>query len=256
MVVTTLLIRWAAAAALLAPAAAEIRQETTGPDGMKYLVSRPAGWTAGKTYPVLLAIESANAEFEKTAALFEKERGTLPLLIVVPWTTTNGGRRYLDGIAGLYPDSTWRRVNAAGNCEFDDQGLLAVIAQVQKQHGGEDRVFLTGWEAGGHTVFAFAFRHPDRLRGVAPVSPNYAGRCEQFSAAASRATLPFHVFEAGRAELTQAGQPFYLQARKAVETAAAQGFHPDPVEVVKDADHTPLAGPVVRWVAGLLGVRH
>ena len=27
--------------------------------------------------------------------------------------------------------------------------------------------FLTGWEAGGHTVWALALRHPDRWRGVA-----------------------------------------------------------------------------------------
>lgn len=237
-------------------AAAEIRQETAGPEGMKYLVSRPEGWVAGGTYPVLVAIESANAEFEKTAALFVQERGHLPFLVVVPWTTTNGGRLYLDGIQDRYSASAWTRIRAAGHCEFDDQGLLAVLDQVRKLHGGEERVFLTGWEAGGHTVFAFAFRHPDRLRGVAPVSPNYAARCAQFSDAAARVSLPFHIFEAGAGEMSRPGGPLQVQARKAMEDAAAHGFRPDPVEVVTGAAHSPLAGSVVRWMAALAGMRN
>ncbi|HEY2012532.1 MAG TPA: hypothetical protein VGH38_03475, partial [Bryobacteraceae bacterium] len=49
---------------------------------MEYLLSLPQGWTAQKKWPVVVVIESANREFQKTATRFAEARKSLPFILV------------------------------------------------------------------------------------------------------------------------------------------------------------------------------
>ena len=81
--------------------------------------------------------------------------------------------------------------------------------------------YLTGWEAGGHTVWAQTLRRPESWLAVAPVTTNYQRRgltAETFSDAREPAALPIQVA---------------------------------PVRVVPGADHGPLEAPVMAWFDSL-----
>ena len=163
---------------------------------MKYHLSLPEGWTAGRPWPVVVLVPDASREFEANLAAFVKARGALPYILVAPHVVTSGGANYRLADTYRYSEADWKRVAADGDFRFDDEGIAAVLADVRRDFGGEERVFLTGWEAGGHTVWAYTFRHPERLRASAPVSTNYLGRWldeAAFSRDSSRATLPVKV---------------------------------------------------------------
>ena len=51
-----------------------------------------------------------------------------------------------------------------------------MVAEAARAYGAEDKYFLTGWEAGGHTVWAALLQHPEALRAAALSTPNYQGR--------------------------------------------------------------------------------
>jgi pimeloyl-ACP methyl ester carboxylesterase len=238
-------------ACLMAAAAAPRLELNTVPGGvMKYYVSLPEQWTAGKTWPVVVVIESANKEFEETAGLFVRARGTMPFIIVAPLAVTNGGARSLEAPSYRYSAPDWAAIERAGNCNFDLDGIAAAVADVRKRYGGEERYFLTGWEAGGHTVFALLFRRPEQFLAVAPVSPNYQGRClepAQFSAWPGRSSLPVCIFEAGASELSASGHSLYNQARAALKTAVDQGFGRVSIVTVPGEPHSPMPRQVLDY---------
>ena len=186
----------AAPAAVTAPPSG-ITLQTAAGYPMQYYVSLPHGWAKGKRWPVVVIIENATKEWQDITRVFADARGDRPFILVTPLILTNGGHDHRHMPVYHYPDSTWDRVDRVGTCAFDLDGVTAVMADVTRRYGGEDRCFLTGWEAGGHLVFATLFRHPERLRAVAPNAPNYIGRCMddvKFSVAKERSDLPIRVF--------------------------------------------------------------
>ena len=60
-------------------------------------------------------------------------------------------------------EKVWAAIEA-NRCGFDIDGIAAVSADVRKLYHGESRYFLTGWEAGGHTVWALLLGHPEEVR--------------------------------------------------------------------------------------------
>jgi dienelactone hydrolase len=248
-----------ATAASLAPevqAASEVRTATG--HAMQYAVSRPTGWTAGKRWPVLVVIPDAGRDFLGNLDAFVRARGDRPLLLVAPYVVTSGGTGYRAADSYHYSESDWAEVKRAGDFGFDDEGIAAVLADVRKRDGGEDRYFLTGWEAGGHTVWATLFRHPERLRGVVPVSTNYKGRwldAGAFSAAPDRADLPVRVLFVGAAaaESRLAYEAWLGQTKEAMEVARTHGFRNVSLSFVEKKPHGPLAEEVLDAVGSLMG---
>jgi hypothetical protein len=227
--------------------AQDLKTASTHP--MQYYLSLPDGWTAGKTWPVLVAIESANRDFPANAALFAQARGKLPFIVVVPFGVTGGGAGFRAVPTYRYTDAVWSRIDREGAFRFDEAGIAAVIADVHRLYGGEERYFLTGWEAGGHTVWAMLFQHPEKVRAVAPVSTNYQGRWmtpESFSTSPARTKLPVQVIQTSQSPL-----PFLGQQAAAVEAAQAHGFAN--VSVIKvDKPHGPMPEEVFRFFGQFL----
>lgn len=234
--------------ALIAATSAQELKTATG-HSMQYYLSLPDGWTAGKTWPVVVAVESANRDFRGNAEVFARARGKLPFIVVSPMVVTAGGAGFRAVPTYRYTDAGWSEIDRMGQFHFDETGIAAMIADVHRLYGGEERYFLTGWEAGGHTVWAMLFQHPENLRAVAPVSTNFQGRWltpESFSSSPARVQLPVMVLQAGSVPSPFLGQ----QTANAMAIAREHGYAKVSVTQV-DKPHGPLADEVLRWFASV-----
>jgi len=218
---------------------------------MRYHLALPSGWAPGRSWPVVVVIPDAYREFADNVQTFAEARGARPFIIVAPEVLTCGGERTRTIDHYSYTSAEWDSLLHGDDYAFDDAGIGAVLADVHAKWGGETKAFLTGWEAGGHTVWAQAFRHPERWKAVAPVTPNYQRRGvteATVSKAPERTKLPIRVFLCQRdsANVTKFAEP---QTQLAAADARAHGFAPVTREVVPDVDHGPLPEAVLAWFA-------
>jgi len=237
--------------ALLSTASAEEFRTASG-HPMQYYVSLPQGWTAGRKWPVVVVIESANRQFLETLGIFAKARGDKPLILVVPIVTTNGGANYRQAGTYRYSDAMWNRIEQ-DRCRFDIDGVAAVVADIQRLFGGEDGYFLTGWEAGGHTVWPMIFQHPETIRAAAPAVTNYAGRCMEpgFSTAAACADLPVTIFQVASGRDAAPGRFVYTQSQQARKIAEEHGYRNVSERIIEGKPHGPLADEVLAYFASV-----
>jgi poly(3-hydroxybutyrate) depolymerase len=215
---------------------------------MQYYLSLPREWTAGRKWPIVVVIESANRQFQETLGIFAKARGEMPFILVAPLVTTNGGASYRQAGTYRYSDAVWSQIER-DRCRFDTDGIAAVADDVRRLFGGEERYFLTGWEAGGHTVWSMIFQQPEALRAAAPAVTNYAGRCLEsgFSTAVSRGDLPVTVFQVASGRDMAPGRFVYLQSQQAMKIAGEHGYRNVSEKLITDKAHSPLADEVLAY---------
>ena len=255
---------WAVAAAsllfatlaLAAPGAITAHQATAHP--MRYHVSLPSGWSAKRTWPVVVVVPDAGRAFVPNLQAFIDARGDRPYILVAPEVLTCGGARTRTLDHYSYSQAVWDSLQGRDDFAFDDAGIAAVLADVRRRCQAEATAFLTGWEAGGHTVWALAFRHPERWRGVAPVATNYQRRgldSASFSAAPERKHLPIQVFreQTPTGDFVEAMKALDQQTATALDDARAHGYATRPVRMVPGAGHGPLATAVLAWCDSLRG---
>ena len=238
--------------ALLSPASAEEFRTASG-HPMQYYVSLPQGWTAGRKWPVVVVIESANRQFLETLGIFAKARGDKPFILVAPMVTTvNGGANYRQAGTYHYSDAVWNRIEQ-DRCRFDTDGIAAVVADIRKLFGGEDGYFLTGWEAGGHTVWPMIFQHPETIRAAAPAVTNYAGRRNGagFSTAAARGICLVTIFQVASGRDAVPGRFVYMQSQQARKIAEEHGYRNVSERIIEDKPHGPLADDVLAYFASM-----
>ena len=233
--------------------APELKTASTHP--IQYYVSLPDGWSAGKKWPVVVVIDSADRDFVQAATAFAQARQKQPFIIVTPLVVTNGGAGARSVPAYHYSDQVWDRIQSGGPFTFDMDGITAIMQDVAKQYGGEDKYFITGLEAAGHTVYGVVFNHPEVLRAAAIVCPNYAGRWideAHISSAAERSTLPVRNLIGTNDTLCAPGSPIYLQMQKAISVAEAHGYKNVSVMRIEGKGHERLAGDVLAYFASLI----
>ena len=223
---------------------------------MRYHLALPSGWNADLAWPVLVVIPDAARDFGANLARFVRVRGDRPYILVAPEVLSCGGARSRTPDRYSYARAEWDSLQGGDDIAFDDAGLEAVLADIHRRWRGEPKAFLTGWEAGGHTVWAQALRHPERWRGVAPVTPNYRRRgmdSASFSRAPERTSLPIQVIRCGAPTGEVAGALGFIdqQTALALRDARDHGFHPRSVRVIPDADHGPLPEAVLAWCDSL-----
>jgi dienelactone hydrolase len=241
--------------AVAAPATAdELRRETADGHPMQYYLSLPRGFEAKRTWPVVVVVEAAEKRFEENARRFVAARGDLPFIIVAPIVVTNGRSGQRDPAIYPYSTAVWDGIDKSGVCEFDLAGIDRVLDKVRREHHGDGRVFLTGFEAGTHLVWAYALLHPERLRAVAPVAGNYIGRCveeDKISTHPARRALPIRGFVgANDAQFGPSGA-VHAQWEAARKLALAHGFASIVETVVAGREHVPLPADVLAWFAEL-----
>lgn len=237
-----------------APSAApELRTASTHP--MRYWLSLPHGHSRERKWPVLVVIPDATRDFAGNLASFVAARRDGPFILVAPLVLTCGGP-YRGDPPYPYAEAVWREADRSGDFRFDADGIAAAVADVGRLFGGDERYFLTGWEAGGHTVWAMLLLHPERLRGALPVSPNYRGRWvseKTVSSSPARAGLPVRVLFCDKLEGEhEAGrQGWFAQTKEAMGLAEAHGYRNVSLATVPGRPHGPLAQDVLEVISKL-----
>ena len=231
----------------------KLQTATTHP--IQYYLSLPEGWTADKRWPVVVVIESADRDFLQAANNFALARQHRPFILVTPLVVTNGGTGYRSVPTYHYSDAVWDRIQNAGPFKFDMDGITAIMQDVVKLFGGEDKYFITGLEAAGHTIWGIILNRPEVLRGAAIVCPNYLGRWvdeAHVSSAAERVRLPVRNFIGTKDELCSPGHPIYTQMQRAISTAQAHGYGNVSVITVEGKGHERLAEEVLAYFSSLV----
>lgn len=236
--------------------------ETVEGGVMKYWVSLPAAWSAAteRSWPVVVVIPDAARDFAGNLDAFVRAGADSELVFVAPMVVTSGGAQgYREAPGFRYSAADWAEVDREGDYHFDEDGIAAVVADVAARFHGDRRVFLTGWEAGGHTVWALVLRHPEWFRAVAPVTPNFLGRWLDAAPAPAAPAAPRSADAAPAIEVFVCGDPcmpaaqrtaIMTQTASAIEQAAARGLGHPAIHVVDGAPHGPLAAAVLTWFAG------
>lgn len=203
---------------------------------------------------MVVVIDSAERDFLQAATAFTHARQQRPFIIVTPFVVTNGGAGVRGVPAYHYSDQVWDRIQNAGPFKFDMDGITAIMRDVVKDYGGEDKYFITGLEAAGHTIWGILFNHPEALRAAAIVCSNYAGRWideAHISSAPERSALPIRNFVGTNDTLCAPGNPIYTQMQKAVTVAEAYGYKNVSLIRVEGKGHERLAGEVLAYFASL-----
>ena len=207
-------------------------------------------------WPVVVVIPDAGRQFQANLAEFVRVRGNRPYILVAPEVLSCGGSGSRTVEHYSYTSSEWASLQGGDDFAFEDVGLGAVLADVHRLWRGESKAFLTGWEAGGHTVWAQTLRHPERWCGVAPVTTNYQRRgveATSISRGPERASLPIQTFRCGAptGDVARAMTVIDQQVARAISDARSHGFQPRPVIVVPRVDHGPLPDVVLAWCDSL-----
>jgi len=248
------MIFWGLLLSLLLAQSPESELRTASSHPMKFQLSLPKGWNNEKTWPVVVVITDAARDFAGNLAVFIKARQGRPYILVAPHVVTSGGRNYRRADSYRYSDEDWKRVEADGDWRFDEEGVAAVIADVRRKFRGEERCYLTGWEAGGHTVWALTFRHPEWFAAVAPVSTNYQGRWVDdatFSRRPERSKLPVRVLFCERKADSEGWEFFMKQTKSAMDVAEAHQFRRPEMKEIPGKPHGPLAEEVLEYFDGV-----
>ncbi|HRI59495.1 MAG TPA: hypothetical protein PK228_07220 [Saprospiraceae bacterium] len=214
---------------------------------MQYFLSLPDKWTIEKKWPIVVIIESADKEYKENALRFVSARKEMPFILVAPFNVNNSryGRR--DSKIFPYSEETWDIIDKTGDCKFNMDGITQIITDVQNQYNGEQEYFITGFEAGAHTVWQFVFQKPERLKAAAPVAGNYnQNSCmteSEFSKDTSLVNLPVRGFSGSIDTLGI----FYSQWKNAIQVAAAHGYKNISETIIPDKGHVPFPTEVLNW---------
>lgn len=254
-VLSCLLVLSCSAATLFAQGADSPQLKTATSHPIQYYLSLPAGWTAGKKWPVVVVIESAEREFLAAATAFAQARQHRPFILVTPLVVTNGGAGFRSVPTYHYSNAVWDRIEKSGQFNFDMDGITAIMQDVTRQYGGEEKYYITGFEAGGHTVWGILFNHPEFARGAALVCPNYLGRWvdeKQIASASERTSLPIRNFVGSKDDACSAGHPIYTQMQRAMSVADTHGYKNVSLMSVDGKGHERLANEVLDYFSSLL----
>ncbi|MBA3943363.1 MAG: hypothetical protein H0X37_02235 [Herpetosiphonaceae bacterium] len=216
---------------------------------MQYYLALPQGWTPSKSWPILVVVDGANhGHFLFNCLRFMLARRSLPFIIVAPFVLTNTG--HPNPSEYPYAQAVWDDVAKTGAPRFDEQGVLAIIDDVQRSYHGQRKFFITGWSAGGHLTWLMIFEHPERLAGAVLAGANYAGRgVGVISDAPQRQQLPIKALQGDRDPLLAALDEQWARAKQLADQHGYQNISRD---MIAGAGHDPFPSRVFAELATLL----
>jgi predicted peptidase len=217
---------------------------------IQYYISLPDHWSLKSKWPVVIAVEDANKQFKTTAERFIAARKSMPFIIVVPIITINGRQGHRDSTIYPYSMSVWDTIDKISICRFDMEGVQNIIKDVKEDYSGSDKIFITGFEAGTHLVWAMVFKHPEMLYAAAPVAGNFRSRCVEdglFSKDVSRIELPIKNFVGSNDKDFGINGNFYYQFIEAKNLALSKGYKNISETQVRGKDHIPLPEEVLDY---------
>ena len=227
--------------------------KTATSHAIQYYLSLPEGWTKAKQWPVVVVLESADRDFLAAANAFAQARQRRPFILITPLVVTNGGSGYRSVPTYHYSNDVWDRIQA-DPFKFDFDGITAIMQDVVKQYGGEEKYFLTGLEAAGHTIWGILFNRPETVKGAVLACPNYLGRWvdeQHISAATERTQLPIRNFVGSKDDVCSVGHPIYSQMQRAISVAEANGYKNVSLKTVEGKGHERFADEVLTYFSSL-----
>src|SRR5258705_6202426 len=108
-----------AAMALAKPSAITVHTASLHP--MRYHLALPAGWSADREWPVLIAIPDAGREFDANLQTFVAARGNRPYILVTPEVLTCGGVRTANLQPLSYSHAGWGLLHGPHDFAVDEQ---------------------------------------------------------------------------------------------------------------------------------------
>lgn len=162
--------------------APQIQSASTHP--MKYYLSLPPGWSADRTWPVLVAPNSHYGDKGSNLSLFtaERDRRKAGFIIVQP-LAINADRvenmaEYRRAVADAIrvADAATDGRDENSRARFDAEGILAILKDVHRLYHGEEKVYITGCSSSTHVAYLMLMNHPELLKGVVINSGVYLGR--------------------------------------------------------------------------------
>jgi poly(3-hydroxybutyrate) depolymerase len=200
--------------------------KTASAVAVKYYLSLPDGWTADKSWPILVTLDGSGHQFLDNCRGFMRARGKKPFIIVTPCVSSNG------------------------NDPADARAVLEIVKEVQKEKHGQAKFFLTGFSAGGHVTWQILFAHPELLAGVAPAAANFRNRgVSVISDSPDRIHLPIHAFQGDKDPYVAALND---QWNDAIHIAREHGYKEIDRTMVAGAGHSPFAREVIAFFSTLL----
>lgn len=164
------------------PASPPLQKATTHP--MRYYLSLPNGWSASRTWPVLVAPNAHYGDKGKNLVTFaaERDRRQAEFIIIQP-VVINADRvepmtEYRGAVADAIKaaDAATDGRDEAARAKFDEEGIQAILKDVRRLYRGEEKVYITGFSSSTHVAYLFLFNHPELLKGVMINSGVYLGR--------------------------------------------------------------------------------
>ena len=247
--------------------APEFRTATT--HRMQYYISLPSGWSKARTWPVVVAIPGSSKDWLASANVFAAARDArrYPFIVITPFVVAGAGRDPRHNGKYSYGPAAFDEIERDGRCQFDFDGITAVLDDVAREYRGQAKIFLTGFSGGGHSAVAYTLVHADRLRGAGLSAVNYSGRCvagsgvvasEEFpepmhpqpiSSSPDRVTVPIRFFMGADDPNARYGVP----ARdRAMAAATAAGFANVSSVTIPGVRHEPMIAEVLDFFASKL----
>jgi len=222
---------------------------------MQYFLSLPKNWSKTKQWPVVVVLEAADKEYKKNAERFITARGDMPFILVAPFNTNNGNQGRRDPNLFPYSKETWDYMEQVGDCQFNEEGLQNIIREVSMKYNGEQKVFLTGFEAGTHVLWATVLNHPEWLKAAVSVAGNFRNRCAEpskISTDPSRKSLPIKSFVGDKDEYFSPAGKLYNQWTEVKSLAVSHGFENISETVLPNKGHVPMPEEVMKYFNSLL----
>src|SRR5581483_2016475 len=149
---------------------------------IKYWFSLPKGYERkkGKRWPVVVCVDGAGSNFEGMGQAYRGARGDLNYLVVSPCTFSNTNQ--IVGDAGqmakygkLYDEETIKDGDRR-RLDWDEEGILAILDELQETYDAEPRCYVTGFSGGGNATYMLVMKHPERVNAAAPACGNFSQR--------------------------------------------------------------------------------
>jgi hypothetical protein len=223
---------------------------------MMYYVSLPKKWNAFKSWPVVFILEAAEKEFKKNAERFVDARGDMPFILVAPINTSNGNQGRKDPNVFPYSKETWEYIERVGDCQFNAEGIYQIMLDVQKQFHGEEKILITGFEAGAHDLWSIVFNHPEYLKAAVPVGGNFRNRCVtagSISNHPAKRDIVIQSMVGSKDEIFGPEGTLYNQWQEAKDLATSHGYLNISEKILPDVAHTPVPKEVLVFFNSLIG---
>jgi predicted peptidase len=222
---------------------------------IQYYLSLPKGWNKKKQWPVVIILEAADKEYKKNLDRFITARGDMPFILIAPFNTNNGNQGRRDPKLFPYSTETWDYMDKVGDCQFNDDGIQNIIKEVSANYNGEQKIYITGFEAGTHVLWSIVFNHPEWLKAAASVAGNFRNRCvepSKISNALSKQNLQIKSFVGEKDEYFAPSGKVYNQWTEVKSLATSHGFENISETVLPDKGHVPMPDEVMSYFNSLL----